>query len=63
MRMAPCRASIPLHDAGRYLLCGLPVATDLNLRTAAPFLRVESINRGFEAEGLYRHDFTLSANP
>ncbi|HEU4885749.1 MAG TPA: carboxypeptidase-like regulatory domain-containing protein [Longimicrobium sp.] len=50
-------------NAGRYLLCGLPVAAELNLRAAALFLRVESINRRFETEGLYHHDFTLSANP
>jgi hypothetical protein len=50
-------------NAGRYLLCGLPVGAELNLRAAALHLRVESINRKFEAEGTYHHDFTLSANP
>jgi hypothetical protein len=50
-------------SAGRYLLCGLPLRADLNVRATAAAVRPESIQRKFEAEGLYRHDFTLSANP
>jgi hypothetical protein len=50
-------------SAGRYLLCGLPLGADLNVRAAAASLRPETIQRKFDAEGLYHHDFTLSANP
>jgi hypothetical protein len=50
-------------DAGRYLLCGLPVDVDLNVRAVATHLRPQSVNRRFGAEGLYHQDFTLSRNP
>jgi hypothetical protein len=47
-------------SSGRYLLCGLPLDVKLNIRAAALALGVEGIQRTFRAEGLYRHDFTLS---
>jgi hypothetical protein len=48
-------------SSGRYLLCGLPLNVKLNVRAAALALEVEGIQRTFNEEGLYRHDFTLSA--
>lgn len=49
--------------SGRYLLCGLPVGAELSIRAAGRRLREESVRRTFAADGVYHHDFTLSAHP
>jgi hypothetical protein len=49
-------------SSGRYLLCGLPVGLDLVIETAALALPPTALRRMFPAEGLYHHEFLLSAN-
>jgi hypothetical protein len=59
--------SLPLEthsdSNGRYLLCGLPTGIELAINAVAPLLERATIRRTFASQGLYHHDFTLTAKP
>lgn len=49
-------------SAGRYLLCGLPLGVELVIEAAALTMPPRALRRTFPAEGLYYHEFLVSAN-